>query len=70
MEKQNCEHKVWRRTGEWDGVKQADGSRTGGPMVECAVCGLKKNATYEEWAKIERESDFDYKRANNKFNKK
>jgi len=70
MEKQNCEHKVWRRTGEWDGENIKTGQPTGGPMIECAGCGLKKNATYEECAKIERESDFDYKRANNKFNKK
>ena len=66
MDKKNCEHKLWRRTGEWDGKMQKDGSRTGGPMVECVDCGLEKNITYQEWAQMQKEGRVEIKRAGNR----
>jgi len=68
MDKQKCEHKTWKHAGMWDG-ENASGQPNGGPIIACVECGLEKNVTYEEWAKIQKEADFDYKRANNKFNK-
>jgi len=55
MEKQNCQHKIWHRVGEWDGVNKEDGKPIGGPMIECANCSLKRDVTYPEWAQIEKD---------------
>jgi len=53
MEKNNCEHKIWRRTGLWDG-EDKNGNPTGGPVINCVDCNLEKRASYEEWAQIEK----------------
>ena len=68
MDKQNCQHKLWTRIGEWDGKGQNDGSRTGGPMVECAGCGLKKNATYEEWVQMQKDGGVEIRKSANRPN--
>jgi len=68
MDKQNCQHKLWVRTGEWDGKKQEDGSRAGGPIVNCVDCNLEKHVTYEEWAQMQKEGKVEIKRAANRPN--
>ena len=55
MEKMNCEHKKWWRSGEWDGEDLKTGEPIGGPIVECVDCGLEKNITYTDWAQMQKE---------------
>lgn len=64
MDKNTCEHKMWRRTGLWDGKNMTTGEPTGGPMIMCVDCGLTKNVTYPEWGQIKEDGKAEIKKLN------
>jgi len=68
MDQKNCQHKIWRRTGLWDGINKEDGSPTGGPIIKCIDCGLEKQVTYSEWAQIGKEGRAEKERATKRPN--
>lgn len=62
MDKKNCQHIKWVRTGLWDGKDLKTGEPTGGPMIRCAECGLEKKVTYPEWGQIQKDFEAEKER--------